>query len=133
MSGLRRRFTVIGDGDVRISIKPFQESVYIDLRKAWFWDRIQGLEPRELILKEDRLIVTIGKKVELKVEDPIARDTNLLTLDGYDGEKDYTIDLKNVYTIHRIYELKRRKIQQLPEKTQKKLLRKYRTREEQGR
>lgn len=56
-------------------------------------------------------------------------DTNLFTLDGYDGEKDYTIDLKSVYTVHRVCELKRRKIQQLPEKTQKKLLQKYRARE----
>ena len=37
--------------------------------------------------------------------------------------------MKNIYTIHRIYELKRRKIQNLPEKTKKKLLKKYSSRE----
>ena len=37
--------------------------------------------------------------------------------------------LKDMYTIHRTYELKRRKIQSLPEKTAKKLLQKYRSRE----
>jgi putative transposase len=83
----------------------------------------------ELILKEDKLIITVRKKVGLKIENPIAWDINLLTIDGYDGEKDYTINLKNVYTIHRIYELKRIKIQKLPEKTKKKLLKKYSSRE----
>jgi hypothetical protein len=34
----------------------------------------------------------------LKIENPIAWDINLLTIDGYDGEKDYKIDLKNIYT-----------------------------------
>jgi putative transposase len=133
---LKRRFVRIketlysyGNGVIRISIKPFQESISIDLKEAWFWDRIRGLELGELILKEDRLIITVREKMELKVENPVAWDTNLLTLDGYDGEKDYTIDLKDIYTIHRTYELKRRKIQSLPEKTAKKFLQKYRSRE----
>ena len=120
------------NGVIRISVKPFQESVSIDLRKAWFWDRIQGLELGELVLKEDSLIVSVRKKVELKVENPIAWDINLLTLDGYDGEKDYTIDIKSIYTVHRVYELKRRRIQQLPQKTRRKLLQKYEAREKQG-
>jgi len=133
---LKRRFIRIKEtlysyrnGVVRISIKPFQESMSIDLRKTWFWDRIIGLELGELILKEDKLIVTVRMKMELKVENPIAWDTNLLTLDGCDGKEYCTVNLKNIYTIHRVYELKRRKIQQLPEKTRKKLLQKYRSRE----
>jgi len=133
---LKRRFVRVKetlysyrDGVVKISIKPFQESISVNLKKSWFWDRIRGLELGELILKEDELVITVRKKSELKLEKPIAWDVNLLTLDGYDGEKDYTIDLKNIYTIHRTYELKRRKIQQLPEKTQKKLFQKYRSRE----
>ncbi|MEM3809494.1 MAG: zinc ribbon domain-containing protein, partial [Thermoproteota archaeon] len=39
------------------------------------------------------------------------------------------ISLKKVYTIHRIYELKRRVVQKLPEKTRKRLLKKYSLRE----
>ena len=133
---LKRRFVRVKetlysyrDGVIRISIKPFQESISIDLKETWFWDRVQGLELGELILREDELIVTVRKKVELKVENPVAWDTNLLTLNGYDGEKDYIIDLKNVYTTHRTYELKRRSLQKLPAKTRKKLLQKYRLRE----
>jgi len=133
---LKRRFVRVKEtlysyreGVVKISIKPFQESISIDLKEAWFWDRIRGLELGELILKEDRLIITVRKKIELKVEKPVAWDVNLLTLDGYDGEKDYTIDLKDIYTIHRTYELKRRRIQNLPPKTAEKLLQKYRSRE----
>jgi putative transposase len=117
------------DGIIKISIKPFQESICIDLKNAWFWNRIKGLDLGELILKEDKIIITIRKEMELKIKNPIAWDINLLTIDGYDGEKDYKIDLKNIYTIHRIYELKRIKIQKLPEKTRKKLLQKYQSRE----
>ena len=129
---LKRRFVRVKetlysyrDGVIRISVKPFRESISIDLKKAWFWDRIYGLELGELILKEDDLVITVRRKIELKVENPVAWGTNLLTLNGYDGEKDYIIDLKDIYTIHRTYELKRRKIQSLPPKTAKKLLKKY--------
>ncbi|MEM2514607.1 MAG: zinc ribbon domain-containing protein, partial [Candidatus Bathyarchaeia archaeon] len=117
------------DGVLKVSIKPYEESVTVDLRKAWCWDRIRGLELGELILKQDRLIVTVRKDAELKVQNPIAWDVNLLTLDGYDGETHHSISLKEIYTIHRTYELKRRVIQKLPEKTRKRLLKKYSSRE----
>ncbi len=54
----------------------------------------------------------------------IVLDVNLLTLDGYYGESEYTIDLKGVYIIHRAYELERRKIQKPPLKTREKPLQK---------
>ncbi|MEM3832515.1 MAG: transposase [Thermoprotei archaeon] len=117
------------DGVLRISVRPYKESITIDLRKAWCWDRIRGLELGELILKQDRFIVTVRREVELKIKDPIAWDTNLLTLDGFDGEDHYSISLKEIYTIHRTYELKRRVIQKLHGKTRKKLLKKYGSRE----
>ncbi|MEM3806810.1 MAG: transposase [Thermoproteota archaeon] len=117
------------DGVLKVSIKPYEESLTIDLRKTWCWDKIRGFELGELILKQDKLIVTVRKEVELKVEKPIAWDVNLLTLDGYDGEKHYSINLKEVYTIHRTYEMKRRILQRLPEKTRKRLLKKYSLRE----
>jgi len=54
---LRRRFVRIKEtlyshhnGIIKISVKPFKESISIDLRKAWFWDRIIGLGLGELIL-----------------------------------------------------------------------------------
>jgi putative transposase len=75
------------DGIIKISIKPFQESISIDLKNAWFWNRIKGLDLGELILKEDRLIITVRKEMELKIENPVAWDINLLTIDSYDGKK----------------------------------------------
>ncbi|MEM3185110.1 MAG: zinc ribbon domain-containing protein [Conexivisphaerales archaeon] len=133
---LRRKFVRVKetlysyrDGILSISVKPYEESITIDLRRMWCWNKINGLEFGELILKQDCLIVTVRKEVELKIKEPIAWDTNLLTLDGYDGEKHYSVDLKKIYTIHRTYELKRRIIQRLPEKTKKKLLEKYSLRE----
>ncbi|MBS7612317.1 hypothetical protein KEJ27_09005 [Candidatus Bathyarchaeota archaeon] len=120
---LRRKFVRIKetlysyrDGVLRISIKPYEESVTIDLKKAWCWDKIKDLELGELILRRDRLIVTVKKNVRLEIKDPVAWDINLLTLDGYDGENHYSISLKQIYTIHRTYELKRKAIQKLPEK-----------------
>ncbi|MEM0489428.1 MAG: transposase [Candidatus Bathyarchaeia archaeon] len=134
--GLKRKFVRVKetlysyrDGILRISVRPYEESITIDLRKTWCWDRIRGLELGELILKQDRLIVTVRKEVELKIKDPIAWDANLLTLDGFDGEKHYSISLKEIYTIHRAYELKRGVIQKLPGKTRKRLLEKYSSRE----
>lgn len=133
---LRRKFVRVKEtlysyrnGVIKISIKPFEESISIDLKSTWFYDRIKGLELGELIIKEDKLIVTVRKEVELKVEKPIAWDTNLLSLNGYDGERDYTVDLKKIYTIHRTYELKRQKIQKLSGKTREKLFQKYHRRE----
>ncbi|MEM3832417.1 MAG: zinc ribbon domain-containing protein [Thermoprotei archaeon] len=133
---LRRKFVRVKetlysyrDGILRISVKPYEESVTVDLRKTWCWDRIRGLELGELILKQDRLLVTVRKRVGLKVENSIAWDTNLLSLDGFDGRDHCSIDLKEIYTIHRIYELKRRVTQKLHGKTRKRLLEKYRSRE----
>ncbi|MEM0358474.1 MAG: zinc ribbon domain-containing protein [Candidatus Hadarchaeales archaeon] len=133
---LKRRFVRIKEtlysyrnGVLRISVRPHGESVTLDLRKAWCWERIRGLELGELILKQDKLIVTVRKKAELKIENPVAWDTNLLSLDGFDGQNDCSLDLKEIYTIHRTYELKRRVIQKLPDKTRRRLLGKYRSRE----
>ncbi|MEM4083902.1 MAG: zinc ribbon domain-containing protein [Thermoplasmata archaeon] len=133
---LRRKFVRVKetlysyrDGILRISVKPYEESITIDLRRTWCWDKINGLEFGELILKQDSLIVTVRKEAELKVKKPISWDINLFTIDGYDGENYYSKNLKEVYTIHRTYELKRRIIQRLPEKTKKKLLKKYNLRE----
>jgi len=104
------------DGVLRVSARPYKESLTVDLRKTWCWDRIRGLELGELILKQDRLIVTVKKEAELKIKDPVAWDTNLLTLNGFNGRNHYSVSLKEIYTTHRTYELKRRVIQKLSEK-----------------
>ncbi len=90
---------------------------------------IKGLKLGELILKPDQLVITAIKEAELKLHDPIAWDINLLSMDGFDGAGYYSIDLKPIYTIHRTYELIRSNIQHLPQKTRKRLDRKYRRRE----
>jgi len=117
------------DGVVKISVKPYGESVSIDLKGAWFWDRITGLELGELILKQDMLIITVRKEAKPEIIKPVAWDINLLTMDGFDGKNDYTISLKRIYTIHRAYELKRQTIQKLPDKARKRLMGKYSSRE----
>ncbi|PUA33828.1 MAG: hypothetical protein B9J98_02515 [Candidatus Terraquivivens tikiterensis] len=133
---LKRKFVRIKEtlysyhnGIIKISVKPFKESISIDLKEAWFWDRIAELELGELILKHDMLIITVRKEAKLEVKNPVAWDINLLTMDGFDGKNDCTISLKKIYTIHRTYELKRQTIQKLPDKTKKKLMKKYSSRE----
>ncbi|MBS7613782.1 transposase, partial [Candidatus Bathyarchaeota archaeon] len=65
---LKRKFVRVKEtlytyrnGVIRISIKPYEESAVIDLRKTWCWDKIKDLELGELILKQDRLVVTVKK------------------------------------------------------------------------
>ena len=67
------------------------------------------------------------------MENPIGWDTNLLTLDGYDEKTTYRVSLKEIYTIHREYELKRKMVGESTQKTKlktfKRLMRKYSRRE----
>ncbi|MGB9727414.1 MAG: RNA-guided endonuclease InsQ/TnpB family protein [Nitrososphaeria archaeon] len=117
------------DGKIRISKRANEEYIEFNLTKAWFWERINQLDIGELILKENQLIITVRKKQTPRIERPVAWDTNLFSLDGYDGENDVQVDLRKLHTIHRVYELKRKRIQELPEKSKKKLFHKYRCKE----
>ena len=54
-----------------------------NLSNAWFKKRVKGYELGELILKEDKLIITFRKQVKNKFKEYIGWDLNKLSLDGF--------------------------------------------------
>ena len=121
------------DGKVKITIVPRKRHVEFDLKQYWFWDSVKNLNLRGIILKKGSITFTFWRMKEIHVVNPIGWDANLLSFDGYDGKHHYKIPLKDVYTIHRAYELKRKKIQEKTQKTKPKtyrrLMAKYKHRE----
>ncbi|MEM2027005.1 MAG: transposase [Candidatus Bathyarchaeia archaeon] len=116
---------------LKISIEPNKRYLEVDLRKySWIpsdFSRIGGL-----ILTEKELIITVKKSAEPKADKWASFDVNLTNITALiDGEvKRY--DLRELYHIHRVYEVKRQRIQKLSKikpLTSKKLLEKYSGRE----
>ncbi|BDB99908.1 RNA-guided endonuclease InsQ/TnpB family protein [Saccharolobus caldissimus] len=115
---------------VRITVRPY-EYITFSWSHKWFSRRVKGLELGEPIIKED--IVYLPFRYKLPWFTPIdflAIDSNLYTLDAYDGEKFVTFSLKELYSIKYGMELKRGRIQRFASKHKgKELLRKYSHRE----
>ncbi|MEM2374562.1 MAG: transposase [Thermoproteota archaeon] len=116
---------------LKVSIEPNKRYLEVDLSKcSWIpkdFDRIGGL-----ILTERELIVTVKKSVNPKAEKWASFDVNLTNITALmDGEvKRY--DLRELYHVHRVYEVKRQRMQKLSKikpLTSKKLLKKYSGRE----
>jgi transposase, IS605 OrfB family, central region len=117
---------------VRITVRPYQYTTFSWSRK-WFSKRVKGLQLGEPIVKEDKVYLPFRYK--LLWSTPIrflAIDSNLYTLDAYDGEKFVTFSLKELYSLKFGMELKRGKIQSFASKHGKKgklLIKKYSHRE----
>ena len=118
---VRRRFArvketlyVLRDGRLRITLDARERYLEFDLRNAWFWKRAKG-EPGELIVREDSLILTFREICNK--EEPAKRlawDSNEASLDAFDPELGWVrVDLRGLYHIHRVYEQKRRRLQEL--------------------
>jgi len=122
------------NGVVKITIVPRKCYVEFDLKQYWFWDRVKNLNLGGIILKKNRVTFTFWTMKELHIKKPVGWDANLMSFDGYDGKYHYKIPLKYVYTIHREYELKRKRIQEKTQKTKpktyKRLMAKYEHREQ---
>ncbi len=120
------------DGKIRISIKPYEEYLTFDISKAWFLSRAKG-EMGELILGEKLLTVTFRFRWRLEGnKDNIAWDCNEKSLDGFNPKHGWIrIDLSQLFHIHRVYELKRKRLQSLVSKKAglKNVLEKYSRRE----
>jgi putative transposase len=136
---VRKRFVriketlyVLRDGKLRITLDAHERYLEFDLRNAWFWNRVRG-EPGELILKEDSLTLTF-REICTK-EEPTKRlawDSNEASLDAFDPELGWIrVDLRELYHIHRVYELKRRRLQKLASRkpSLRRVLQKYSRRE----
>ncbi|MEM3832864.1 MAG: transposase [Thermoprotei archaeon] len=119
------------DGILKISIEPNKRYLEVDLRKcSWIprdFDKVGGL-----LMTEKELIIVIKKEVELKAEGWASFDVNLTNITTFIDGKIERYDLRGLYHIHRVYEVKRQSIQKLMKfkpKTSKKLLKKYSKRE----
>ena len=120
------------NGVLKISIEPRRRYLEVDLRRYDYlpkdFDSIGGL-----ILTESELVITFKKLVkEVKPKKWASFDVNLTNITTLINEKLVRYDLRQLYHIHRVYEIKGRKIQQLAghkPKTAKKLMKKYSRRE----
>jgi len=120
------------NGVLKISIEPRRRYLEVDLRRYDYlpkdFDSIGGL-----ILTESELVITFKKLVkEVKPKKWASFDVNLTNITTLINEKIVRYDLRQLYHIHRVYEIKGRKIQQLAghkPKTAKKLMKKYSRRE----
>jgi putative transposase len=136
---VRRRFVRIKetlytykDGKIKVSVKPHEEYLVFDISKAWFLKRAKG-ELGELILGEKYLTVTFRfKRDEGEVKGKMAWDCNERSLDGFSPSTGWIrIDLTKLFHIHRVYEAKRKRLQQRASKkpSLRRVLAKYSDRE----
>jgi len=119
-------------GILKISVEPNKKYLEVDLRTCdWIakdFDKIGGL-----ILTEGELIITV--KREVRFEKPkcwASFDVNLTNITSLINGNIIRYDLKKLYHFHRIYEMKRKKIQKLSKhkpKTANRLMKKYSKRE----
>jgi putative transposase len=101
------------DGKIKVNIRPHEEYLEFDVSKAWFLSRAKG-ELGELILGEKYLTVTFRFKAdEGEVKGKMAWDCNEKSLDGFSPNTGWIrIDLTRLFHIHRVYETKRKRLQQ---------------------
>ncbi|ARM76678.1 RNA-guided endonuclease InsQ/TnpB family protein [Acidianus manzaensis] len=117
---------------VRITVKPYEYITY-SWDKTWFSKRVEDFELTEPIIKEDKVHLVFRK--ELPTTTPlevVAFDSNLFSLDGYDGEKFVMVSTKQLYSLKFIMQEKRSRVQSLASKkfrVGRRLLNKYSHRE----
>ncbi|MEJ2776334.1 transposase, partial [Sulfolobaceae archaeon RB850M] len=118
--------------EVRITVRPY-EYVTFSWSHKWFSRRVEGLELGEPIIKEDKVHLPFRYKLPWFTPlDFLAIDSNLYTLDAYDGDKFVTFSIKELYSLKYGMELKRGRIQSFASKHGKKgkeLMEKYSHRE----
>ena len=117
---------------VRVTVRPY-EYVTFSWKNAWFADRVKGLELGEPIIKEDKVYLPFRYRLPRSTPlNFLTIDTNLYTLDGYDGEKFVTFSIRELYILKYAMQLKRARVQSFASKHPKKgkeLLKKYSHRE----
>ncbi len=100
------------NGILKISVEPNKRYLELDLtRYNWIpkdFDEIGGL-----ILTEKELILRVKKNVEPIAEKWSSFDVNLLNITALINGKVERYDLKEPYHIHRVYEIKRWRVQKL--------------------
>ena len=121
------------DGKIKVSVKPYEKYLTFDISKAWFLKKLpKKAEMGELILSEKYLTITFRFKRRMESKDKIAWDSNEKSLDGFNPRVGWVkVDLTKLFHIHRVYELKRKRLQKKASKKNsiRKVLAKYSRRE----
>jgi len=106
------------NGKIRVTVVPRKLYLEFDLAKAWFKNRVKGLDLGELILTRNELIITFRRPKEEKNHiEYIGWDSNLFSLDGFSPRYGWIkIDLSELYHIHRVHEIKRQVAQSVASK-----------------
>jgi putative transposase len=129
---IKERLYSFKDGRIKVSIKPYKSYLTFDVSKAWFLSRARG-EMGELILNERYLTITFRfRERRTETDGKMAWDSNEKSLDGFNPETGWIrVDLTGLFHIHRVYELKRKRLQTLASRKPKlrEILRKYSKRE----
>lgn len=103
----------------------------VDLNKyPWISKDFDGIGG--FLLTEEELIITFKKKVKPKTDRWASFNMNLTNVTALINGRAERYSLKELYHIHRVYEVKNQRIQRLPKfkpKTSKSLMRKYSSRE----
>jgi len=130
---VRKDLYVFRDNKIRVCIIPGKEYLEFDISNAWFLSRIpENAEMGELLLNEEYLVIPFRYKEERDVKDIIAWDCNERSLDGFNPKLGWVrVDLTELFHIHRVYELKRQRLQEKASKkpSLRRVLAKYSRRE----
>jgi putative transposase len=96
---------------IRITVKP-GEHVEVSWSSKWFTKRVEGWRVREVILKDDRVLIPFKSTRIIEVRDVVAWDSNELSLDGFSPIIGFIkVDLKLLQSMKIAYEKKKRTAQ----------------------
>jgi Probable transposase. len=88
---------------------------------SWFSPRVKGLELGEPVIKEDKVHLPFRYRLPWFTPlDYLAIDSNLYTLDAYDGEKFVTFSMRELYSLKFGMGLKRGRIRSYASKHDRK-------------
>jgi putative transposase len=81
---------------VRITVRPY-EYITFPWSHTWFSQRVKGIELGEPIIKEDEVYLPFRYRLPWFTPlNFLAIDSNLYTLDAYDGEKFVTFSIQGI-------------------------------------
>ncbi len=118
------------NGKIRITIKPREEYLILNIKDEWFFERVRDFDIGEVILKENEALITFKKSLDFSDKKVvIGVDSNLKSLDLYHPIEGWIrIDLSELHRIKRVYDVIIDKLKSIYKKAPKrisKLLNKY--------
>ncbi|EHP83724.1 IS200/IS605 family accessory protein TnpB-related protein [Methanotorris formicicus] len=115
--------------EVRITIKPREEYLILNIKDEWFYERVKDFDIGEIILKNNEALITFKKQLNFDKKVAIGVDCNLKSLDLYHPEKGWIrVNVEELHRIKRVYDVIVDKLKSIYKKAPKRigrLLRKY--------